>query len=129
MALTLAILSLIIVAFSIYGVLLPQRLVEVVRRIMSGRPGLWIAVAVRLLLAAVLWFTAPVSLTPTIFKVLAVLMVIAAVAIPIVGLARLGKLMDYLATWPQWAVRLGCLCGVAFGGFLLWSISSAIGAG
>ena len=128
MATALSILSVVIISLSIYGVLLPQRVIKLVRRFMSGGLGLSIAVAVRLLLAALLWLTAPISHTPTTFKVLAALTFLAAVTLPIVGLPRLRKFIEYLAAWPQWALRLPFLCGVAFGGFLLWSITSAIGA-
>ena len=127
MAIALAIFSVVIVVFSMYGILLPHRLIGLVRGFMSGGLGLWTAVAVRLLLAASIWLTAPVCYTPTIFKALAALILLAAITLPIVGVPRLEKFIEYLATWPQWAIRLPCLLGVAFGGFLLWSISSAIG--
>ncbi len=70
----------------------------------------------------------PVSHTPTLFKALAALLFLAAIAHPIVGRARLKRFLESLASWPPWAIRLPCLLGVALGGFLLWSISSAIGA-
>jgi len=128
MAIALAILSVVIIAFSVYGVLLPHRLVEMVRGIMSGRFFLWVAVGVRLLLAALLWFTASVSHTPDLFKALASFFVLAAIALPIVGRPRLERFIESLASWPTWAIRLPCLFGVAMGGIFLWSISSAIGA-
>lgn len=128
MVIALAILSVVIVVLSVYGVLLPYRLVGLVRGITSGGLVLWIGVAVRLLLAALLWFTAPVSQTPTAFKVLAALFVLAAIALPIVGRLRLERLLESLASWPPWAIRLPCLLGIAMGGFFLWSISLAIGA-
>ena len=128
MALALAIFSLVFVALSMYGVLLPQRLIRLVRGVMSGWLGLWIAVAVRVMLAALLWLSAPVSHTPTIFKILAALISLETVTLPIIGVPRLKSFIDYVATWPQWAIRLPCILGIALGGFFLWSISSAIGA-
>lgn len=67
----LSILSAAIVVLSMYGVLLPHRLTGLVRNSMSGGLGCWMAAAVRPLLAALLWFTAPVSHTLTQFKALA----------------------------------------------------------
>lgn len=128
MAIALAILAVVIVVLSIYGVVLPHRLVGLVRGVMSRGLGLWSAVAVRLLLAALLWFTAPVSHTPTLFKALAAVLFLAAIALPVVGRPRLNRFIDFFASWPPWAIRLPCLFGVALGGFLWWSISSAIGA-
>ena len=128
MVIVLAILSVAFVVLSMYGVLLPHRLIGLVRRLTSGGIGLWSAVTVRLLLAALLWFTAQVSHTPTSFKALAALLFLAAIAHPIVGRARLKRFLESLASWPPWAIRLPCLFGVAMGGFVLWAISSAIGA-
>jgi hypothetical protein len=128
MAIALAVLSIAIVVLSMYGVLLPHRLIRLVRDLTSGRLGLWSAVTVRLLLAALLWFTAQVSHTPTLFRALAALLFLAAIAHPIVGRARLREFLESLASWPPWAIRLPCLLGVAMGGFLLWAISSGIGA-
>jgi len=128
MAIALAILSVVIVVLSVYGVLVPHRLVALVRGITSGGLVLWIGVAVRLLLAALLWFTAPVSHTPAEFRVFAALILLAAIALPIVGRLRLERLLESMASWPPWAIRLPCLLGVAMGGFFLWSISPAIGA-
>ena len=129
MVIALAILSLLIVVLSVYGALLPHRLIGLARGLMSRGHGLWIAVAVRLLLAALLWLTAPVSYTPTLFKALAAFFFLAAIALLIAGRPRLERLIESLASWPPWAIRLPCLMGVALGGFFLWSISSAMGAG
>ena len=128
MAIALAILSVVIVVLSMYGVLLPHRLIRLVRGFMSGGLGLWSAVTVRLLLAALLWFTAQVSHAPTSFKALAALLFLSAIAHAIVGRARLKKFRESLSSWPPWAIRLPCLLGVAMGVFLLWAISPAIGA-
>lgn len=128
MALGLAIFSVMIVVISMYGVFLPDKIIDMVRSNMSGRFGLWVAVGVRLLFAAMLWFAAPVSHTPFALKVIAALILLSAIAHQIVGRARLKMLIELLATWPRWAIRLPCLFGVVLGGFLLWSVSSSLGA-
>ena len=128
MTIALALLLLVIIALSVYGVLLPYRLVGFVGGFMSKGHGLWVAVAIRLLFAALLWITAPVSNTPTLFKAFAALLVLTAIVLPIVGRPRLERLIESFASWPSWAIRLACLFGVALGGFFLWSISPAIGA-
>lgn len=126
MAIALAIMSVIIISLSMYGALLPHRLVRLVRSFMQRGVGLWFAVAIRLLLGALLWFSAPASHTPTLFKVLSVLMFLTAVALPMVGYSRLTKFIAHIASWPPWVIRLQCLLGVALGVFLLWSISSTL---
>lgn len=128
MTAALAILSTLIIALSLYGVLLPQRLIRLVNGIMQRGTGLWIAVTTRLLLAVLLWFCAPVSHTPALFKVFAVLMLLAAVTFTIVGHERLKLFIARIASWPTGVIRLQCLLGVALGVVFLWSISSIPGA-
>ena len=122
MAIGLAIFSTLIVLLSMYGVLQPFNLILFVRGFMAGS-GLWVAVVARIILAILLWFSAPLSLTPTTFQVLAVLALVAAFALPMIGAKRILKLMEWVGSWPHRAIRLWCLLGVGFGGFLLWSIS------
>lgn len=125
MTIALAMLSVLIMAMSIYGVVQPRKLMELVRRFMIN-PGVWGAVAIRLLLAGLLWLTAEVSHTPITFKVLALLTLLAAIAMPMVGAARMMKFIDYVAAWPPIAIRIQCLLGVALGAFLLWSLSKGL---
>ena len=127
MTIALAILSVIIVALSMYGVLMPNRLIRLVRGFMQRGIGLWFAVAIRLLLGVLLWFSAPVSHTPGLFKALSVLMFLTAVTLPMVGYSRLNKFIEHISSCPLRLIRLLCLLGVALGGFLLLSISSALG--
>jgi hypothetical protein len=118
----LALLATLIVALSFWGVLFPQHLMSFVRTFMR-RPGtLVFAVAIRILLAGLLWVVAPASNTPTIFEVLAGVALLAAVGIALVGSERVSKLIEYVASWPRFVVRLQCLLGVAFGLFLIWSV-------
>jgi len=122
MAIALAIFSLVIVLLSAYGVFHPSNLTSYVRGFMTDL-GLWVAVVARLILALLLWFSAPLSHTPVTFQVLATIALVAAIALPTIGTQRILKLLDWVASWRQLAIRLWCLLGVAFGGFLLWSIS------
>ena len=122
MVIALAIFSLVIVLLSAYGAFRPSVLSSFVRSFMAG-PGLWVAVVARLILALLLWFSAPLSHTPVTFQVLAIIALVAAIALPIIGTQRILKLLDWVTSWQQLTIRLWCLLGVGFGGFLLWSIS------
>ena len=121
----LAIVSILIIALSLYGVLLPDRLLQRARRLIEGGSGIWIAVAVRLLLAVLLWLSASLSQTPALFRILAGLMLLAVVALLIAGRSRLNQFVAYIASWPAWVIRLQCLLGVVLGAIILWSISSS----
>jgi hypothetical protein len=127
-AIGLAVFALVIALLALYGVLQPLRLVTFVRGFMAGGSGLLIAVVGRLVLAALLWLSAPLSLTPTVFKVLTFLALLAAFALPILGTQRILSLMGWVEGWGPSAIRLACLIGVAFGGFLLWSVSPVFAA-
>ncbi len=126
MAIALAAFSILIIVLSAWGCIKPDALIGLVRRVMSGG-GMTVAVVARLLLAALLWLTASVSQTPLVFRVLAIVALLAAIGLPIVGTQRVSKLIEWFADRPSGLVRAWCLAGVAFGGFMLWSIGPAIG--
>ena len=127
MTIGLAILSVAIMVFSMFGLMLPHRLIALIDNSMSGKLwlGLWSAVIVRMLFAALLWFTAQVSQTPALFQALAVLLFLSAVVHAVVGRTRLKKFRELLAAWPAWAIRLPCLLGVVMGGIMLWALRIA----
>jgi hypothetical protein len=122
-AIALVVLATLIVGLSFWGVLSPPNLVSFVRTFMHRPGSIAFAVAVRIFLAALLWLAAPASNTPTIFQVLAGVALVAALGIALAGSERVSKLIDHVASWPQLVIRLQCLLGVAFGLFLIWSVS------
>lgn len=119
----LAVLGALIVGLSSWGVLFPADLISFVRTFMRRNGSIAFAVAVRIVLAVLLWVTAPASNTPTIFNVLAVIALLAAFIIAIAGSERISRLIDVLGSWPEFVTRLQSLLGVAFGLFLIWSVS------
>ncbi|MGI9434656.1 MAG: hypothetical protein ACR2Q4_07495 [Geminicoccaceae bacterium] len=126
MAIGLALISVVIIAMSAYGMALPRKLISPVRNFMEWSGSVWFAALIRLLLAVLLWFTASASHTPTIFKILALVTLLVAVTLPFLGAARMIRLIDYFASWPPMAIRGQCLLGVLFGMFVLWSLSPAL---
>ena len=122
----LAVVSGLLGALFLLGVLNPRWLVMLARRFVGGT-GVGGAVAVRLLLAALLWFSAPVASTPTTFRALALVMATAAVGALVRGKDRAARIADRMAGRPALVVRLPIAIGLALCAFTLWSISSAIG--
>ena len=122
----LAVVSGLLCALFLLGVLNPPRLVVLARRFIGGT-GVAGAVAVRLLLAVLLWFSAPVASTPTAFRTLALVMVMAAVGALVFGKDRAARLADRMAGRPPFVVRVPIAIGLALCAFMLWSISPAIG--
>ena len=125
MPVILAIFSVTLAALSLYGVVTPLKLAALVQRFLNTFE-VGGAAVIRLFLALVLWFSAPVSRTPAVFNALAAIMLATAVVLLIIGRARLQKLIDWVTTWPPTAIRLQCLVGMALGTFLLWSVSPGL---
>lgn len=122
----LAVVSGLLGALLLLGLLNPPWLVMLARRFIGGT-GVGGAVAVRLLLAALLWFSAPVASTPATFRALALLMATAAVGALVLGKDRVARIADRMAGRPPLVVRLPIAIGLALSAFMLWSISSAVG--
>ena len=122
----LAVVSGLLGVLFLLGVLSPPRLFMVARRFIGGT-GAEGAAAVRLLLAVLLWFSAPAASTPAAFRTLALVMVMAAVGALVLGRDRVARLADRMAGWPPALVRLPIAIGLALCAFMLWSLSSAVG--
>ena len=122
----LAVVSALLGALFMVGILDPRRLIAVARSLLGGT-GVAGAVGVRLLLAGLLWFSAPVSLNPGAFRVLASVMLVAAVSALVLGTDRLTRLVDRMADWRPVFVRLPNAVGLVLCVFMLWSILPAIG--
>ena len=122
----LAVVSGLLGVLFVLGVIRPRRLIAVARDILGGT-GVAGAVGVRLLLAALLWFSAPVSATPGAFRILASVMLVAALSALVLGTNRLVRLVDHMAQWRPLLVRLPFAVGLVLCLFMLWSVSPAIG--
>ena len=122
----LAVVSGLLGTLFLLGLLNPRWLVMLARRFVGGT-GVGGVATVRLLLAALLWFSAPVASTPATFRALALVMATAAVGALVLGKDRAARIADRMAGRPPLVVRLPIAIGLALCVFMLWSISSAIG--
>lgn len=86
-----------------------------------ARPGiLYLAVGIRLLLGVALIVAAPDSLFPVLFRIVGVVAILAALALPIMGIERIRRLVGWFAALPPLALRLWLVFGFAFGAFLIY---------
>ena len=122
----LAILLALLSALFLLGVFRPRTLTAVARSVLGGT-GVAGAVAARLVLAALLWFSAPVSSTPGGFRVIATVMLVAAFSAVVLGKDRAAWLADRTAGWRPAFVRIPIAVGLVVCVFMLWSVSAAIG--
>ena len=122
----LAVVAGLLGALFLLGMLSPPRMLMLARRFIGGT-GVAGAVAVRVLLAVLLWLSAPVASTPAVFRTLAFVMATAAVGALVFGKDRAARLADRMAGRPALAVRLPIAIALALCAFTLWSISPVIG--
>lgn len=122
MNIAIAAFALLIMSLSLWGLTDPKGLVALVLRTAAGKGFLYIAVGSRVVLAALLWFAAVSARHPTVFKVLAIVALVAAIGILLAGKERSLKLMQWVAKKPTAFQRGGMLLGVGFGSYLLWAI-------
>lgn len=122
---TLAVFSTAVAFMSLYGVIWPTR-IGAFRKRFTGAPGIWIASVIRLLFAVLLWFSSPACRTPMAFRVLALLVLAATIAIPVMGTARLQRLVERADSWPPVIIRLQGLVGIGLACYLIWSIWPAL---
>ncbi|MDH3692400.1 MAG: hypothetical protein OEU36_23455 [Gammaproteobacteria bacterium] len=116
------ILAITISVMSAFGVYSPARLINLVKSFWDRKGSIYFAVIVRLVLGALLILVAPSTKFPIPFEVLGWLMIVAAIIIPLVGRERIGRLLSWWEHRSSLAVRIWCVLGVVFGGFLILGV-------
>ncbi|MGI9343354.1 MAG: hypothetical protein ACR2QV_10915 [Gammaproteobacteria bacterium] len=115
-----AVFGLLVCLGCIVGIAATSVLMRIMDMVMS-RPGiLYLAVGVRLLLGVALIVAAPASLFPVLFRIFGVIAILAALALPIMGIERIRRLVAWVAALPSIALRLWLVVGFAFGAFLIY---------
>jgi hypothetical protein len=91
-------------------------------RLFADKTGMWIATAIRVVLALGLLAGASESKAPALLQILGLLILIVAIVMPILGLERHGKMIDW---WLARSRTVEMLCGAAafvFGTGLIYVI-------
>jgi hypothetical protein len=127
MLIVVAFFAVLIVAISSYGLISPPGVIGLVRWFQAG-PGVWAGFAIRLVFAVALWLAAPLSATPSAFRVLAAIAFLGAVALPLMGSTRFEIFVEWWVEQPAWLLRVWLLLALAFGLFTLWSSAAGLGA-
>ncbi len=117
-------IGLLVCVLSVWGCFVPDRLTKLVMRVVDQDWGIYFAVVVRLLMGAALIVAAPVSKFPVVFEVLGWIAIVAAVALIFIGRERMAALIAWFVRRSAWLIRLWLLFGMAFGGFLIYGITS-----
>jgi hypothetical protein len=120
-AILVAVIGVTVLLLSLWGLIVPSRLISMVRSVLTRRGGVLIAVGVRLLLGIAFLLAADFSRFPPTVRVLGVVTLVAAVGLAIVGHERMKRMVDWVARWPLWAVRGWLVVGAGFGAFLFYA--------
>ncbi len=128
MAIIVAAFSIMILGLSAWGIINPDALFAMVRRT-TGKAFIYMAVGSRIFLAIILWLAAPVARHPIVFQVLAIVALVAAFVLLILGRDSALRLFNWFAVKSHSFQRAWLVGGLAFGGYLLWAIMPALGSG
>jgi len=119
-ALTL-ILCAAIAATGVLVIVLPARANDL-KRLFADKTGLWVATAIRAVLGLGLFASAADSKAPGILRILGGLILIVAIATPLLGLDRHRRMIDW---WLARDRKIQIICGAAafvFGVVLIYAI-------
>ncbi len=113
----------IIASIGVFGVAAPSVFLEFGRSLQTPNV-LYIIAAVRVIFGAVLLWVAPVSRTPKTLRVLGVVIVIAGVLTPFIGVERSRAMLDWWSTQGPLFTRAWAGVAVVFGLFIVYAITT-----
>jgi hypothetical protein len=103
-----------------YGIVVPRALLGLVKGVINWHSGIYVAIAVRVVLGLALLFAAEASILRSLFRILGWVAIVAAVGVALMGRARLQKLVGWFDRVTPAFVRLWLVGGIAFAGILLF---------
>jgi hypothetical protein len=112
-----------ITALGVVGVLRPGELIRLVETIWRSQGGIYLVVALRLGLGAVLIAAAPECRYPLAIRVLGYVSLLSGVAAAVMGRRRIRSLLDWWTQRPPTLIRVWSVAAVAFGAFLAYAAS------
>ncbi|MEM7281274.1 MAG: hypothetical protein AAF438_06575 [Pseudomonadota bacterium] len=119
MDLLVIVFGILILSVGIWGAAQPQPLLSMADRIWSNRSAILAAVLLRLLFGLAMVLAAYQSRYPQVILSLGVLMIVAALAIPVLGTERIGAMIDWWKNRPAIVLRLWAAAAALFGVFVI----------
>jgi len=114
MALLALAFCLAIAALGALGLASPAHLLGFVRRF-TNRRGLYTAAAIRVVMGVTLVLAAPDSRAPALIQGLGIFVILAGLVLPLFGVERFARLIDWWFTQDAAIVRVWSLFVIAFG--------------
>jgi hypothetical protein len=121
-AVFIVLFGVMIVSTCLWAFVKPRWLFGFAKPILERDWLMFVAVGVRVALGVALLLVANDSAFPLTFKILGGLAIVAAIALPFIGVARIKTLINWMETLPSFAIRLWMVLGLALGGVLLFGI-------
>jgi hypothetical protein len=115
--------GLLILALGVIGVVAPGVLLTFGQRLLTP-VGLYIAVALRVLIGLVLLGASSASRMPGTLRVCGILAVAAGIATPLLGVERAHAIMTWSMAQGWVVLRLWGMLAVAFGGVIIYAVGS-----
>jgi hypothetical protein len=114
-------LSVFVAGFGALGVLLPTGFLSLLRRFESST-GLYVAAAFRIALGISLIYSAHTSHTPEVIRIVGIVILLAGLALPFIGVDRVRTVIEWLSSRGPLAVRIWAGVTLAFGLFLIYAV-------
>ena len=122
MTLLVALFGAAIAGLGILGFVRPRRLVGFVESTMQSRAGLYWAMGLRVVLGLLLLAAASESGFPKVLRVLGTISLVVAAISPLVGFARLRRVVQWWSDRSASLVQAWSLVTVGFGAFLIYAV-------
>ena len=122
MAIVALVLSICIAALGALGVIAPDRLAAFVRSFQT-RAGLYSVGAIRIVLGIALVFAAPGSRAPGFIWVLGIVVFVAGLITPVIGVERFRRLTDWWLDRGPWFARIWGFVAFALGLLLAYTVA------
>ena len=113
-------LGFVVAAIGVLGIAAPSVLIEYAR-LLQSTDALYVVAGLRILFGIVVFWAAPNSRTPRIFRTLGILIVIAGLLTPFVGVERSRAMMDWWSGRSSFFTRAALVAAVGFGLFIAYS--------
>ena len=119
MTILIAVLGVLIILLGVVGLAQPDRF-RALFTTMDSRTRFVLAIGIRLAMAGLLWWLADDLRHPHVMRILALIALLAAIALAIMGPARLDRLIEWWLSRSDGVLRVSALLAAVFGAFLVY---------
>ena len=121
MGLVASVISLLVAAFGLLGIISPPRLLGVVRHFQTPA-GLYTVAAIRLIFGTILFLVAPTSRAPGVVRIIGIIAFVAGLITPFFGLERFRRLLDWWSSLGPAFIRAWASFALVFGLWLAYAV-------